>query len=273
MPAVRPTALLAMALTAAAPPSAGTPVSFLACPVAQDTGPDSDLCFFVEHDGQRYSLTNPVDYASAQLHHQVLVEGRVNDGPAPCGGLSVEGRFSVMPEIDPACDRIVPATPGMAYGPNAVSAERKAAASAMLARVEADPALSIRPIYKDAAPEPAPTPPFLPRNLAVYYPFDSDRGSLGDMIALMALVRYAQATHAHVTIRATRGQSRLDDGRLLSEAPGLARQRADKLRHIITGLGLDPARLTTDFDEGPAMAGGWPSRRGDIRVEPANRGR
>lgn len=165
----------------------------------------------------------------------------------------------------------MPATPGVTYGPNAVSAQRKAAAGAMLARVEADPVLSIRPIYKDAAPEPDPKPPFAPRSLTVYYPFDSDRGSSGDMIELMALARYAQATHAHITIRATRGQSRLDDGTLLSETPGLARQRADKLSHIVTGLGIAPAQISPTFDEIPPLDGGWSSRRADIRVEPASR--
>ena len=44
------------------PPADGTHIVFRACPVAQDTGPDTDLCFFAMHRGIRYGLRNPPDW-------------------------------------------------------------------------------------------------------------------------------------------------------------------------------------------------------------------
>lgn len=261
--------LLAMALTGAAPPP-GTPIAFLACPVAQDKGPETDLCFFAENRGHRYSLTGPFDFSAPQLHHKVLVEGTVTDKPAPCGGLSFEGRFSVMPEIDPSCDTIMPPTPGAAYGDDEGADNETPAGQAMMRRIETNPALSIRPVYKDAAPTAPPKPPFKPRSLTIWYPYDSDRGSSGDMIALMDLVRYAQATHARVTIRAARGQTRLDDGTLLTEESGIAARRSDKLTQIVIGLGIPPSQVSTDFEDAPSSTSGWRSRVATLQVDPAH---
>ncbi len=85
----------------------GTPVSFVACPIARDTGPDTDLCFIAEHDGNRYALVNPPDWGVPQLRHRVLVEGRVTQGSF-CGATVIEGRASVLPDIDDSCNVLLP---------------------------------------------------------------------------------------------------------------------------------------------------------------------
>ena len=69
----------------AEPPPAGTPLSFVSCPIARDTGPDTDLCFFAEYEGARYALVNQPDWGNMQLKHKVLVEATVMDGPPVCG--------------------------------------------------------------------------------------------------------------------------------------------------------------------------------------------
>src|ERR1700726_2388765 len=81
-------------LASAAEPAPGTAISFLACPIARDTGPDTDLCFFAEHDGTRYALVNPPDWGVPQLKHRVLVEGHVKEGASSCGAVGIEGRAS-----------------------------------------------------------------------------------------------------------------------------------------------------------------------------------
>jgi len=92
---------------AAAEPPAGKYVSFLACPIARDTGPVTDVCFLAEHNGERYALVNPPDWGVPQLKHRVLVEGRVAAGSF-CGAITIEGRASVLPDIDNSCNTVLP---------------------------------------------------------------------------------------------------------------------------------------------------------------------
>ena len=54
-------------LAVAAPASAQQYVNFIACPVAQDTGDRSDVCFFVMHEGVRYGVSLPIDWGNPQL--------------------------------------------------------------------------------------------------------------------------------------------------------------------------------------------------------------
>ena len=71
---------LLMAGVAAAAQPVGAAVSFVTCPIARDTGPDTDLCFVAEYEGALYALTNPADFGAPQLKHRVLVEGRIKMG-------------------------------------------------------------------------------------------------------------------------------------------------------------------------------------------------
>ena len=73
-------------------------------------------CWLAEHDGELYYLGSQGSSASAfyppQLGHQALVEGTVVDGPRICGGRPLSPvRVSVMRELTPACNTVLPAEP------------------------------------------------------------------------------------------------------------------------------------------------------------------
>ena len=267
---------LFMSGVAAAAPAVGAAVSFVACPVARDTGPNTDLCFSTEYDGVVYALSNPPDWGAPQLKHRVLVEGVVRDGPSACGGLPLDARVSVLSEIDSACDRILPfdgVIVGVAGGVfNSGPAEQRARMADLARRAQGDePALSVLPIAADPAPAAAFLPPFAARSFTVYYPFDSDRASGPDMIEVVDLVRYAVASRARVRIVSRQGVSKLSNGVLLAEPGGTAKRRADKLAAIMVGLGVAADAVTTEAIASAAAPDGvedWRDRRIEVQVVP-----
>ena len=259
-----------------AEPSAGTPVSFLACPVARDTGPDTDLCFFAEHDGNRYALVNPPDFGMPQLKHRVLVEGRIKEGAPYCGAIAIDGRASVMTEIDDTCNTIVPfdgVIKGTAGGVfNSGTPEQRAFAQDLARRAALDPKLSVEPAILDPPPAAAPTPPFEVRRLVINYPFDSDRGPGPDMVKLKNLVEYARAARAkRVDIVGYRAVSRLADGSELTERASIAEARARKIVTIMNALGMDATSARVRW-EANAIAGtgdgDWRNRKVEVTVSP-----
>ena len=254
----------------------GTPVSFLACPIARDTGPEVDLCFFTEHDGKRYALTNPPDFGSPQLKHRVLVEGRVKDGPTACGGTVLEGRVSVMTELDASCNTVVPfdnVIKGVAGGVfNSGSPQQRAYAQDLAQRAAQDPVLSLEPAILDPPATPKAAPPFLVRNLLVIYPFDSDRGPGPDMLKLKDLVDYALTAKAkRVEVIGYRADSRLSDGTELSERGTLAKDRAQKVAEIIAALGYNKKLVNVRWEDGAIPGKGdedWRNRKVEVTVTP-----
>lgn len=271
--AAGPIAVL-MAAGAAAAPAVGSAVSFVACPVARDTGPDTDLCFLAEHDRVSYALTNPADFGAPQLRHRVLVEGRVAEGPPVCGATPVDGRVSVLAEIDASCDQVLPfdgSVVGVAGGVfNSGPPEQRARMRDLAKRAEANPALSVQPLMPDPPPA-APAASFAPQRLTIFYPFDSDRGSGPDMLAVSKLAAEAAHAGARVALLSRQGASRLSDGETLRESPGMARRRAEKLAGILTGLGVPPAAVTTEVVELAAAPDGvddWRDRRIELTATP-----
>src|ERR1700728_3988647 len=121
----------ACAISAAAPPADRR--NFVACPVVQDT--DTVPCWLAEYHGELYFLgiqTDSGGWSPPWLGHQVLVEGRLAGGPRICGGIALtsdygasnppsgtsDGRplptppvVSVMRELDPSCNTLLPADP------------------------------------------------------------------------------------------------------------------------------------------------------------------
>lgn len=269
-----PAALLAAGAVAAAPPP-GTDLAFIACPIARDTGPDTDVCFLAEYQGASYALVNPADSGNPQLHHRVLVEGKVGEGASVCGATPFIGRASVLPELDAACDTVLPfdgSVVGVAGGIfNSGPPEQRAAMRALGERAVAQPALSIQPVMPDPPPPPAPTAPFAPKDLAILYPFDSDRGSGPDMLEVVKLVAYAAASNAQVTVTSRQGATKLSNGEVLAERPGMARRRAEKMAGILTGLGLPAKSLKvswTDEAAAPTGADDFRQRRIDLHLQP-----
>jgi outer membrane protein OmpA-like peptidoglycan-associated protein len=266
-------ALAATVAWGAEPP--GTPVSFVACPIARDTGPDTDLCFIAEHDGNRYALVNPPDWGVPQLKHRVLVEGRVTQGSF-CGAAVIEGRASVLPDIDESCNVLLPfdgVIKGIAGGVfNSGSPQRQAYAKELARRAALDPSISVEPAIPDAPAFPVAHPPFEVRTLLITYPFDSDRGPGPDMVQLKELALYATAAHAtRVDIAGYRATSRLIDGNELVETPSLAEARARKIAGIMRALGVADRVIRVRW-ESDAIAGkgdrDWQNRKVEITVTP-----
>lgn len=255
---------------------AGTALSFVACPMARDTGPESDLCFITEYQGKRYALVNPPDWGVPQLLHRVLVEAHVGDGPAVCGALPLEGRASILPEIDASCDVLLPddgQVKGSAGGVFRNGSPKQIAFAQDLARrAEQDPRLTLEPVVLDPDPLPTPLPPFTTRTLTISFPFDSDRGSGPDMLKLKELALYAKAAGAHrIEVDGHYAESRLDDGSVMLEKPLVAQARAQKIASVLAVLGAD-ARLVQVHWETTATTGtgdgDWRNRLVDITVIP-----
>lgn len=251
-------------------------VAFTACPIARDVGPDADFCFFTEYNGEKYALTNPQDFGNAQLKHKVLVEGRVLDGPLVCGATPVEGRYSVMTELDLSCDQIAPFD-GVIVGKsrnlfNRGSVEQQEKYKALMARAQLDPALSIQPvIYEPALPD-APEPPFSEQRLTLYFPFESDRSSTPDMVALLELIAYQQASSGRITLKAFQASSRLQSREVLEERAGTAKARAEKLLDILVGLGVEPSAISVSVAGRNVVGNGkddWKNRRVELVMKPS----
>ncbi|HEY1312491.1 MAG TPA: hypothetical protein VGE92_01370 [Steroidobacteraceae bacterium] len=266
-------ALAGCAALASEPP--GTPVSFVACPIARDTGPDTDLCFIADHADKRYALVNPADWGVPQLKHRVLVEGRVTQGSF-CGAATIEGRASVLPDIDDSCNALLPfdgVIKGMAGGVfNSGSPQQRAAAEDLARRAALDPALSVQPVILDPPASPPPQPPFDARSLTITYPFDSDRGPGPDMVKLKDLAAYANAAHAkRVDVVGYRAESRLMDGGELTERASLAEARARKIAGIVGALGIAPEKIHLRWESTAIPGKGdldWLNRKVEVTVTP-----
>jgi len=248
-------------------------VSFVACPVARHQGPWRDVCFIARHEGREYALRNPPDYGEPQLKHRILVEGRIVEGEEHCGAQLLDGRFSILREIDQNCNEIIPYTGPITDTPPPNLRRQGAYVSDDPQWAHLHP--SVRPVMNqlpDLAVLPLPEgPPWQPQRQTIYYPFDSDRASGPDMAQLVQLVEYAVASNARFEIRSYQGQSLLDSGEVMTERPGMARQRAEKLRDILIGLGIDESRLTIAWEPEPIVGTGredWRSRRIEVYLEP-----
>ena len=251
-------------LALAAQASAQQHLSFVTCPVAQDTGERSDVCFFVRHGGVRYGVPSPPDWGNPQLGHKLLVEGVVSDGPQECAGVRIEGRASVMPELSRECNEIAPATPEilalkLGQRPDITDEQR--------AQILADPASSLQIVRLRALPVPNVV---LGQTETIYFPFERDRASGPDAMVLLEIARLAKATPgARISVRAFRGATLLDNGEILAERDDMARLRGEKVAGILTGLGAPEGSIDLKIVAAAAKPTGvadWQSRRTELRV-------
>lgn len=241
----------------AAQPAPGENISFVSCPVMQDT--NTVPCWVAEHDGELYFLgiqTDASGWSAPYLKHRILVEGTVSDMPRVCGGIVLESSdtpfargpsgnvagialpdppvTSNMRELDTSCDTILPANeayntlePRRGPGPNIKrippTPEQQAAARA---RADAEREARI------------PKPPYEPRSFLLHYEFDSELSVLNIGNANQAL-EYARAVSAsRIRITAHRASSLLSDGTRLVEVDFIARKRAEELAAVMRQLGI-----------------------------------
>jgi len=236
----------------------------------------------VDYAGERYFLgiqTDSGGWSPPWLGHKVLVEGKLQGGPRICGGIPLTSQYaaaslpagtadgaplpnspvaSVMRELDPSCNTLLPTNPQYHIigrrGPGPNTAE------SALRRPPAPP------------PPPVVAPPYLPRTFKLTYDFDSELASRTIGEALKA-VQYAEVVQAkHITITGYRGASLLSDGTLAIEIESIARLRAQELGNTLRRLRIPAAaELLLKWESKPQRADGVTDperRRAEIVVTP-----
>ena len=218
---------------------------FVACPILRDT--KTQPCWLVEHQGETYFLGIQGgvvdDFYPPQLNHELLVEGAVTAGPRVCGGIPLRPlKVSVLPEVSPACNTMLPAEEGL------VAPER----------------------VRTAIPGPSWVKVDSPASITVYFDFDNDFLSLHSTGALQKLADYAKQNRpSTVFVKTYRGATLLSNHTTLTEKANIAELRARKVQAILEGLGMAAQWVMTSWSMEPTMADGvndpW-SRRAVITV-------
>jgi hypothetical protein len=242
--------------------AAAQQLNFVTCPVVRDTR--TVPCFLAEYEGETYYLAVQQDISAdqypPQLLHEVLVEGAVEKGPRVCGGIPLKPvKLSVLPEVNLACNTILPAEPGIDAPPT----RRPAGPSTRQpgAAPGGPPAAPVRP-----------TPPFVEREWKVLYDFDSAFLFSRDTRTVNQAADYAVAAKAkRIEVVAHRGATLLSNGKVLAEGEAVAAQRAERVVSLLKGLGADPASVNVRIISTPSQPNGKTdpeTRVVSIRVSP-----
>jgi hypothetical protein len=193
-------------------------LSFVTCPIVRDT--QTIPCWLAEYRGETYYLGIQggvaQDFYPPQLNHEVLVEGVIAEGPRVCGGVPLHPvKTSVLLEINRNCNTILPAEDG-------IEAPQRPPARDPVSWVRADG----------------------PSETTLFFDFDNDFLSLHTTTAVQRLADYFLKTKAStIEVAGFRGSSKLSNGNVMVEAPGIAGSRANKVREILAGLGIPPQVL------------------------------
>ena len=252
----RLTALAACAATAATSAAQADDISFVACPIVRDT--PSVPCWLSEYEGELYYMGVQSDvsapFTPPWLGHMALVEGTPSSGVERiCGGIVLDPvKVSVMPEMSPECDTMLPAEPGyvLPFEPR----RPPGPSNGTLAFTPPPPPLP-------------PEPPFEAKSFAVYFPFEGSVNfqTPGD---LRLIQEYAEDIGARsITVVGHRAAVRLSNGRVLAERSGLAGKRAREIGRMFEGLVSTVEKITINASE-TAIEGNWQMRRVDVIVEP-----
>jgi hypothetical protein len=240
--------------------AAAQQLNFVACPIVRDTR--TVPCFIAEYEGETYYLAVQQDISAdqypPQLLHDVLVEGTLEKGPRVCGGIPLKPvKLSVLPEVNAACNTILPAEPGIEAPPT----RRPAGPSTRQPAATAAPAAPVRL-----------TPPFGEREWKVLYDFDSAFLFSRDTRTVNQAADYAIAAKAkRIEVVARRGATLLSNGKVLVEGEAIAAQRAERVVTLLKGLGADPASVNVRVVSAPPQPDGRTdpeSRIVSIRVSP-----
>lgn len=232
--------------------------NFVACPIVRDTA--SVPCWLAEHDGDLYFLTLQTDVSAPVtppwLGHRVLVEGTVAAGRERiCGGIVLEPVvLSVLPELDASCNTLLPAEerynltfePPRPPGPSAG-----------------------RLAFAGTAALPPPSEP--PRTFALRYDFDGliVFRHAGDLTVIFEAARARNARS--LTITGHRGSVLLSNGTTLVEQPAMARRRAEQIRDLLRGAGLEDVEYRVRWHDEAGEADGVDDaalRRVTIELDP-----
>lgn len=258
---------------------AGERLNFVSCPIVRDTS--TVPCWLAEYQGELYYLGIQTDVSAEfkppWLGHQVLVEAVVSDQPRICGGIVLEPlRATPLPELDPSCNKILPAEeqykidfnprpPGPSGGRLAFEGQNAAQGPAQSAAQ--GPKQS--PTQKSAAKKESPVSS---EDHSFQLIFDFDRSvSFRHPRELMLIVELAQQTSArHIKVHGNRGATLLSDGTVLVEHANTAQRRAEDVARLLGGIGLQ-AEVVASWSDEPLPADGtddWRSRSVNVQVEP-----
>lgn len=248
--------ILALSLFASATAQAQqqASLSFVACPIVQDT--PSVPCWLAEYEGKTYYMGIQSDVSAPfnppSLGHKVLVEGQVTSREE-CGATVIEPiTISILPELSPECDDLrmvregidISFTPPRPPGPSG-------------GRLAFD--------YPD--PPEQPQPPFAPRSFTITYSFEGMVNFQTPRVMAPAL-EYAQLSNAReIEVTGYRGATRLSDGTVLVEHEGIAIERAEEIVRMFRGAGLEEVKFRT-VAMGEAVEGGPENRKVEIRILP-----
>ena len=207
--------------------------NFISCPIVRDT--KTVPCFLAEYEGETYFLAIQQDIAAEvyppQLLHEVLVEGTVVPGPRVCGGIPLKPvKLSVLPEVNRACNVILPAEPGIEAPP---------------AKRGAGP--STRPLQLASATRNLEevTGPFALREWKILFDYDSSFLFARDARSVTLAADFAVAAKAKtVEVTAYRGATLLSNGKTITEQESIATERAKNVADMLVGLGV-PAAIVT----------------------------
>lgn len=237
----------ALSVAVASASVAGERLSFVACPIVRDTS--TVPCWLAEHQGKLYFLTLQTDVSAPVnppwLGHRVLVEGELSDKPDICGGRVIEPvTLSVLPELDASCNTVLPAEEryNLTFEPPRPPGPSRG-----------------RLAFGDLAAR----NPTLPREVTLNYEFDGKVAfrHAGKLQQMLDSARTTGATEVRIT--GYRSASRLSDGTILREREDIGRARAEQVRELLTGAGLEGVRYTVRWEDR--------SKRPDGKSDVANR--
>ena len=219
--------------------------NFISCPIVRDT--KTVPCFLAEYDGELYYLGIQQDITSdfhpPQLKHEVLVEGRIGEGPRVCGGIPLQPvSISVVKEVNLACNSLLPPEPGIdappaQRGPGPSSVHRSEAA--------------------------VPRQPLTGRQeFTVLYSFNDDYLEYAANQVVTEAAAYAKRNGgSKVKVAGYRAATLLSNGDRLIEKPGLAEKRAQAIATLLRGLGLSDVAVEWKNEPEPADGQMDPLRR------------
>jgi outer membrane protein OmpA-like peptidoglycan-associated protein len=191
--------------------AAGQQRSFVSCPIVRDT--KTVPCYLAEYDGELYYLgmqqEGAGEFHAPQLKHEVLVEGRVAEGPRVCGGIPLQPvSISVLKEVNLACNDLLPPEPGM----DAPAASRGSGPTAL--RSEAG-------------------------EFTILYAFNDDYLEYAANMVVGEAAGYAKQIGAsNVKVAGHRAITLLSNGERLIEEAGIAEKRAQNIAALLRGLGV-----------------------------------
>jgi outer membrane protein OmpA-like peptidoglycan-associated protein len=206
--------------------------NFVSCPIVRDT--KTVPCYLAEYDGELYYLGMQQDVASEfhapQLKHEVLVEGRVAEGPRVCGGIPLQPvSISVLKEVNLTCNTLLPPEPGMDAPP--------------------------------ASPHPAARRSDAGEFTVLYAFNDDDLDYAGNLVVTEAAAYAKRIGATKVKAAGYRATTILSNGGHLIEQAGIAEKRAQNIATLLRGLGVSGVTPEWKVEPEPGDGVTDPSRR------------